>query len=76
MSTMKGVFIHEPGGPEVLKIESLPIPVPQASGEGVRDQALRNVHRRFVDSVARTASHWARRGTQSRFKLSGEQMLN
>ena len=30
MSMMKGVVIHEPGGPEVLKIESLPIPVPQA----------------------------------------------
>jgi NADPH:quinone reductase-like Zn-dependent oxidoreductase len=28
MPTMKAVVIHEPGGPEVLKIESLPIPQP------------------------------------------------
>jgi NADPH:quinone reductase-like Zn-dependent oxidoreductase len=25
---MKAVVIHEPGGPEVLKIESIPIPKP------------------------------------------------
>ena len=32
MKTMKAAVIHEPGGPEVLKIEERPIPVPQ-SGE-------------------------------------------
>ena len=29
MSTMKAAVIHEAGGPEVLKIESRPIPTPQ-----------------------------------------------
>ena len=28
MRTMKAVVIHEPGGPEVLKIETLPVPEP------------------------------------------------
>src|ERR1700682_2876746 len=32
MTTMKAAVIREAGGPEVLKIESLPIPTPQ-SGE-------------------------------------------
>jgi NADPH:quinone reductase-like Zn-dependent oxidoreductase len=32
MATMKAAVIHEPGGPEVLKIERLPIPTPK-SGE-------------------------------------------
>jgi NADPH:quinone reductase-like Zn-dependent oxidoreductase len=30
MATMKAVVIHEPGGPEVLKIETLPVPEPVA----------------------------------------------
>jgi NADPH:quinone reductase-like Zn-dependent oxidoreductase len=29
MTTMKAAVIHEAGGPEVLKIENLPIPTPQ-----------------------------------------------
>ena len=29
MATMKAAVIHQPGGPEVLKIESRPIPVPK-----------------------------------------------
>ena len=29
MATMKAAVIHEAGGPDVLKIESLPIPTPQ-----------------------------------------------
>src|SRR3984957_14158249 len=32
MATMKAAVMHEPGGPEVLKLESLPIPEP-ASGQ-------------------------------------------
>jgi NADPH:quinone reductase-like Zn-dependent oxidoreductase len=28
MATMKAVVIHEPGGPEVLKVETLPVPEP------------------------------------------------
>jgi hypothetical protein len=32
MATMKAAVIHQPGGPEVLKLESLPIPEP-ASGQ-------------------------------------------
>src|SRR5277367_5704713 len=31
MATMKAAVIHEAGGPEVLKIESLPIPTPTRS---------------------------------------------
>src|SRR5258708_13562844 len=30
MTTMKAAVIHQAGGPDVLKIESLPIPVPQS----------------------------------------------
>jgi NADPH:quinone reductase-like Zn-dependent oxidoreductase len=30
MDAMKAAVIHEPGGPEVLRIESRPIPTPQA----------------------------------------------
>src|SRR5580658_1221987 len=30
MDTMKAVVIYSPGGPEVLKLESRPIPTPQA----------------------------------------------
>src|SRR5262252_6960056 len=30
METMKAAVIHEPGGPEVLKIESRPVPTPRA----------------------------------------------
>jgi NADPH:quinone reductase-like Zn-dependent oxidoreductase len=30
MPIMKAVVIHEPGGPEVLKVESIPIPTPLA----------------------------------------------
>jgi NADPH:quinone reductase-like Zn-dependent oxidoreductase len=29
MPTMKAVVIHEPGGPEALRIESLPVPTPE-----------------------------------------------
>ena len=29
MTTIRAAVIHEPGGPDVLKIESRPIPVPQ-----------------------------------------------
>ena len=30
MTTMKAAVIHEAGGPEVLKIESRPIPAPKS----------------------------------------------
>ena len=30
MDSMKAAVIYQPGGPEVLKIESRPIPTPQA----------------------------------------------
>jgi NADPH:quinone reductase-like Zn-dependent oxidoreductase len=41
MRTMKAAVIYEGGGPEVLKIESRPIPMPRPgevviSGQGVR----------------------------------------
>ena len=48
MTTMKAAVIHEAGGPEVLKIESLPIPTPK-SGQVLirvkaRAQPLRTVY--------------------------------
>ncbi len=40
MATMKAVVIHEPGGPEVLKLESLPIPVPKPGEVLIRVKAF------------------------------------
>jgi NADPH:quinone reductase-like Zn-dependent oxidoreductase len=40
MSTMKAAVIHEAGGPEVFKIESLPIPTPQSGEVLIRVKAF------------------------------------
>jgi NADPH:quinone reductase-like Zn-dependent oxidoreductase len=40
MPTMKAVVIHEAGGPEVLKVESRPIPTPRASEVLIRVKAF------------------------------------
>jgi NADPH:quinone reductase-like Zn-dependent oxidoreductase len=40
MTTMKAAVIREPGGPEVLTIESLPIPVPQRGQVLIRVKAF------------------------------------
>src|SRR5271155_4916310 len=40
MATMKAAVIHEAGGPEVLKIESLPIPTPKRSEVLIRVKAF------------------------------------
>jgi len=40
MVTMKAAVIHEAGGPEVLKIESLPIPTPKRSEVLIRVKAF------------------------------------
>jgi NADPH:quinone reductase-like Zn-dependent oxidoreductase len=40
MKTMKAAVIHEPGGPEVLKIESLPIPSPKTGEVLIRVKAF------------------------------------
>jgi len=40
MATMKAAVIHEAGGPEVLKIESLPIPAPKKSEVLIRVKAF------------------------------------
>lgn len=40
MSTMKAVVIHEPGGPEVLKIETMPKPKPAAGQILIRVKAF------------------------------------
>src|SRR5258706_15060280 len=40
MTTMKAAVIHEAGGPEVLKIERLPIPTPQRGEVLIRVKAL------------------------------------
>jgi NADPH:quinone reductase-like Zn-dependent oxidoreductase len=40
MATMKAAVIHEPGGPEVLKVESRPIPVPRAGEVLIRVKAF------------------------------------
>ena len=40
MTTMKAAVIHEAGGPEVLKIESLPIPTPHSGEVLIRVKAF------------------------------------
>jgi len=40
MATMKAVVIREAGGPEVLKIESLPIPTPKSGEVLIRVKAF------------------------------------
>jgi NADPH:quinone reductase-like Zn-dependent oxidoreductase len=40
MATMKAAVIHEPGGPEVLKIESRPVPTSQAGEVLIRVKAF------------------------------------
>jgi NADPH:quinone reductase-like Zn-dependent oxidoreductase len=40
MTNMKAVVIHEPGGPEVLKLETLPIPTPKAGEVLIRVRAF------------------------------------
>jgi len=40
MATMKAMVIHEAGGPEVLKIESLPIPAPKSPEVLIRVKAF------------------------------------
>jgi NADPH:quinone reductase-like Zn-dependent oxidoreductase len=40
MSMMKAAVIHEAGGPEVLKIERIPIPVPQKGEVLIRVKAV------------------------------------
>jgi NADPH:quinone reductase-like Zn-dependent oxidoreductase len=40
MATMKAAVIHEAGGPEVLKIESLPIPTPKGGEALIRVKAF------------------------------------
>jgi len=40
MATMKAAVIHEAGGPDVLKMESLPIPTPQKGEVLIRVKAF------------------------------------
>jgi NADPH:quinone reductase-like Zn-dependent oxidoreductase len=40
MPMMKAAVIHEPGGPEALKVESIPIPTPQAGQVLIRVKAF------------------------------------
>jgi NADPH:quinone reductase-like Zn-dependent oxidoreductase len=40
MDAMKAAVIHEPGGPEVLQIESRPIPTPQTGEVLIRIKAF------------------------------------
>jgi D-arabinose 1-dehydrogenase-like Zn-dependent alcohol dehydrogenase len=40
MATMKAAVIHEAGGPEVLKIESLPVPTPKSGEVSIRVKAF------------------------------------
>lgn len=41
MMTMKAAIIYEPGGPEVLKIESRPIPKPKRGEVLLRVKSIR-----------------------------------
>jgi NADPH:quinone reductase-like Zn-dependent oxidoreductase len=40
VNTMKAVVVHEAGGPEVLKIESVPIPIPKSGEALIRVKAF------------------------------------
>jgi NADPH:quinone reductase-like Zn-dependent oxidoreductase len=40
MTMMKAVVIHEPGGPEVLKVEQIPVPAPQNGKVLIRVKAF------------------------------------
>ena len=40
MATMKAAIVHEPGGPDVLKIEELPVPQPKAGEVLIRVKAF------------------------------------
>jgi NADPH:quinone reductase-like Zn-dependent oxidoreductase len=40
MQMMKAVVIHEPGGPEVLKVETIPVPVPKPGQILIRVRAF------------------------------------
>lgn len=40
MATMKAVVMREPGGPEVLRVEQLPVPVPKAGEVLIRVKAF------------------------------------
>ncbi len=40
MATMKAAVVHEPGGPEVLKIEEIPVPQPKAAEVLIRVKAF------------------------------------
>jgi NADPH:quinone reductase-like Zn-dependent oxidoreductase len=40
MAEMKAVVIYEPGGPEVLKVESRPIPAPNSGQVLIRVKAF------------------------------------
>ena len=40
MGIMKAAVIHEPGGPEVLKIETRPVPTPKAGEVLIRVKAF------------------------------------
>src|SRR5260370_41908678 len=40
MGTMRAALIHEPGGPEVLNLETLPIPTPKTGEVLIRVKAF------------------------------------
>jgi NADPH:quinone reductase-like Zn-dependent oxidoreductase len=40
VNTMKAIVVHEAGGPEVLKIESVPIPIPKSGEALIRVKAF------------------------------------
>ena len=49
MATMKAAVIYEAGGPEVLRLEARPVPMPKRGevlirGQGLRSQPVGTVH--------------------------------
>jgi len=52
MDAMKAAVIHEPGGPEVLKIESRPVPTPEAGEVLIRVKAFGLNRSPFLGSSA------------------------
>ena len=73
MATMKAAVIHQAGGPEVIKVESRPVPTPRGGRsvgprQGVRPQPLQFVHPRrpFARRPLPAAVHGHRGGRPRR----------
>ena len=86
MTTMKAAVIYEPGGPEVLKVETRPIPVPQSGEVLIRikafglnrselftRQGIRQASSSRVCSASRQSVWWRKRPERNSPKATSSQ---